>query len=123
MMTEYEMADLLVSNSFAAIESFLGFVTIMAAYLVATYFAAQKMSRSQVVLVSLLFSISALLMTWNVYSYMTRAILFADELEVLHPDRFYGAQPWARNIVTVLEVLGVVGSVKFMWDARNPKNE
>jgi uncharacterized membrane protein YqjE len=122
-MTEYEMADLLTSTSFAAVESFSAYVALMVAFLVATYFAGQNMTRSQVVLVSMLYSISALLMTWTTYTYMSRSIPLADALEVLNPKTNYGAQPFARNIVATLEVLGVLCAIKFMWDVRHPKTE
>ena len=122
-MTEYEMGYLLTSTSFAGVESFLGYVTLMVAYLVAAYFAAQKMTRSQVVLVSLLYSISALLMVWSTYTYMSRSIALADALEALNPNITYGAQPFARNSVAVIQLLGVIGAIKFMWDVRHPKSE
>ena len=93
----------------------------MAAYFVATYFAAQNMTRSQVVLVSLIYSISALLMAWSNYTYMSRAILLADALEVLNPNTPYGAQPFAGNIVAGIHILGVLGAIRFMWDVRHPK--
>ena len=122
-MTEYEMGDLLTSTSFAAVESFSMYVALMAAYLVSAYFAGQNMTRSQVVLVSILYSIAALGMTWNTYTYMSRAIPLADALGTLNPNLTYGAQPFARNIAAVIEVLGVLCALKFMWDVRHPKSE
>ena len=122
-MTEYEISDLLTSTSFAAVESFSMYVALMAAYLVSAYFAGQNMTRSQVVLVSILYSIAALGMTWNTYTYMSRAIPLADALGTLNPNLTYGAQPFARNIAAVIEVLGVLCALKFMWDVRHPKSE
>ena len=54
---------------------------------------------------------------------MSRAIPLADALEVLNPNLTYGAQPFARNIAAVIEVMGVLFALKFMWNIRRPKSE
>lgn len=99
------------------------YVALMVAYLVSAYFTGQNMTRSQVVLVSILYSIAALGMTWSTYTYMSRSIPLADALVVLNPNTTYGAQPFARNIAAALQVLGVLSALKFMWDVRHTKNK
>ena len=54
---------------------------------------------------------------------MSRAIPIADALEKVNPGVMYGAQPIARNIATVILMLGIFAALKFMWDIRHPKTE
>ena len=67
-MTEYEFADLLVSNSLAMVETVSIYVSLMAAYLVAIYLAGHKLNRLQVVTDSTLYVGAASVITWATYS-------------------------------------------------------
>ena len=120
-MTEYEMAELLTGLVDGTIGSFLLDVSLLIAFLVATYLAANRMTRTQIVIVSALFSVAALLTAWATYSYMTRAVPLADQMEALNPGTRYGAQPWARDMLGILMILGVLASLKFRWDVRDHK--
>ena len=120
-MTAYEMADLLTGLVDGTIASFQLYISLIIAFLVATYLTANRMTGTQIVIVSTLFSIAALLTAWATYSYMTRAVPLADQMEVLNPDTRYGAQPWARDMLGILMILGILASLKFMWDVRHHK--
>jgi hypothetical protein len=120
-MTEYEIADLLTGMVDGTIATFQMYISLAIAYLVATYLAANRMTRSQIVSISTLFSVAALLATWATYSYMARAVPLADELELINPDKRYGAQPLARDSLAILMIVGIIASVKFVWDVRHHK--
>jgi len=120
-MTEYEIADLLTGLVDGTVASFQLYISLIIAFLVATYLAAKRMTRTQIVAVSALFTVAALLATWATYSYLTRAVPLADELELINPDKRYGAQPLTRDVVPIVMLLGILASLKFMWDVRHHK--
>jgi hypothetical protein len=120
-MSEYELLELLNSASFAATEVFMYYVTILGSYLVASYVVGSNLTSIQALTISVLFIFAALLGAYTTFSYMTRAIEAANSLELLHPERFYGAQPYAQRALLVLQVLGIIVCLKFMWDIRHPK--
>ena len=76
-MTEYEMGDLLTSTSFAAVDSFSIYISILVAYLVTSYMVGRKLNKAQATTVSALFVVAAALQTWSVFTYMSRAIPIA----------------------------------------------
>ena len=122
-MTKYEMGDLLNSTLTATGEAFSIYITLLVAYLIASYMVGHKLTSTQSTIISSLFVVAATLPTWSVYTFMSRAIPIADALEKVNPDVMYGAQPMARNIATAILILGIFAAMKFMWDIRHPKTE
>ena len=118
-MTEFELESLLTEMGLAAVESFGMYVTVTVAYLVAAFVTGKKLTKTQIFIVNTLFIISAVIMTVATVGYITRGIPIADALEVIHPDRWYAMQPPVRAAVITLESLGILASLKFMWDVRH----
>jgi hypothetical protein len=123
VMSEYEMADLLTGLVDGTVATFEVYISLMIAFLVATYLSANRMTRSQIISVSTLFSVAALLATWATYSYMNRAVPLAAELTLINPDKTYGAKPVVRDMIAIIMILGIFASLKFMWDVRHHKLE
>lgn len=122
-MTEYELLDLLTATSLAAMDTLGYYLTILASYLVASYFVGKQLTTTQAVTVSVLFVFGALGTVYTSFNYMARAVELADSLEMMFESRTYGAQPLARNFMIVLQLMGVLACLKFMWDVRHPKPE
>ena len=122
-MTEYELLDLLTATSLASLESFGYYLTILASYLVASYLAGRQLTTTQAATVSFLFVCGALSTAYSSFNYMARAVELVDSLELLYTNRTYGAQPFARNVLVGLQILGIIACLKFMWDVRHPKTE
>ena len=120
-MTEYEMADLLTSTTLAAVETFSTYISLTVAYLVATYLVGQKLTTAQMTTVSILYVVTASIVVWALYSYMSRVVPIADALEVINPGVNYGAQPMTRDILSGVMALGILASLNFMWGVRHPK--
>ena len=120
-MTEYEMADVLTSTTHASVDVFSAYVTLMIAYLVATYLVGLKLTNTQMAIISILFVVTASTLVWALYSYLSRAIPLADALEAMNPGVNYGAQPWTRNTLTIVMSLGILACLRFMWDIRHSK--
>ena len=121
-MTEYELADLLNSNGQALVETFAVFVSLMAAYLVAVYLVGDKLARSQLMIISCLYVVAGLFFIWTTLAFANRAIYYADAMEALHPDQTYGAQPFARNIIVLAMLLGMIASLWFVRKVRHTRN-
>ncbi len=68
-MTEYEMADVLTSTTHASVNVFSVYVTLMIAYLVATYLVGSKLTNTQMAIISILFVVTASTLVWALYSY------------------------------------------------------
>jgi hypothetical protein len=122
-MTEYELEDLLTSTTLAAVESFGMYVTVVASYLIVAYLAGKQLTSQQTFVVSVLFTVAALLPTYSAYNYLARSIPFANALEVINPEVRYGAQPFTQYWTTLLLCAGIGASLKFMRDIRHAKNE
>jgi len=118
-MTEYELEDLLTSTSLAAVESFGMYVSITTAFLIASYLAGGKLSNLQTATVSILYVVASAVAAWATVGYCSRAIPIANALEVIHPERFYGMQPLVLVTLSVLQTLGIIASLKFMWDTKH----
>ena len=122
-VTEFELEYLLTETGIASLQAFGMYVTVTVAYLVAAYTTGKDLSKSQVLVVNTLYIISASVMTWATVGYITRAIPFADALELIHPGRRYGMQPPVQIAVAVVELSGILASLKFMWDVRHTKTD
>ncbi|MFK8021115.1 MAG: hypothetical protein AB8B86_15225 [Pseudomonadales bacterium] len=117
-MNQYQLEDILTSTSLASVEAFGMYVTLLAAYLVASFAAGEKLSKGQAVTVSVLFIVAALVMTWTTYGFLSRSIPLAAELAAMNPDRLYGARPALRTIVAIIQILGIFSSLLFMRSIR-----
>ena len=120
-MTEYELQDLLTATSLAAMDVFAYYLTILASYLVATHHVGGRLSTLQAISISVLFVFGSYTTAYTSFSHMARAVELADSLELLHPDRMYGAQPFAQKALFGLQFLGIIVCLIFMWQVRHPK--
>ena len=86
MMTEYEMVDLYLEFRNSAAVSFMNFVSASFALLVATYAVGQKLTRSMVAIVVILFT----LFTWTIlladFESLTNMVNVASKIKLLSAD-------------------------------------
>ena len=122
-MTEYELQDLLTATSLAAMDVFAYYLTILASYLVATHLVGGRISTLQAICISVLFVFGSYVTAYTSYSHMARAVELADSLELLHPDRVYGGQPFGQKAVFGFQCIGIIVCLLFMWQVRHPKTE
>ena len=112
-----------LSNSIAF---FMGFVTVLSAYLIVAYVAGKDLLRSQVIIINLLFvAVAAMTCFGNVVT--SRNSIQAHYLGSLHvkemtplPEALIYLFPLS---ILVVDVCLVLASLKFMWDIRHPKPE
>lgn len=103
------------------LQSLLLYLTVTSGYLIVTYVAGSKLTRSQTLFISALFLVFAVYALWGVtqYWYSGERVLSALEasgaLEQIRLN-YVGVEP--QLIAFPMGVLGIIGSLKFMWDVR-----
>ena len=122
-MTDAEIWELILlsqGNSSATLGIYL---SLLSGYLIVAYLAGKDLSRSQVTIISVLFSMGCLMVIVPTYAYLSRAtflIQFTDETYRSPATQFL---PFGAPVVSALLLLGVLSCLKFMWDVRHPKSE
>jgi hypothetical protein len=122
-MTEYELVDVLISYNTAALSAMALYLTTVSSYLIVAYLTGKNLATSQVVMISVLFIVFALLFGYAAFGYMRRGLLMADELRTMNPGEFVGINPWIVFLGTGLLFAGILASLQFMWEIRHPKSE
>jgi hypothetical protein len=112
-MSQLEFAEAfsaLISTSLSATGLYMTAVT---GYLIAAYLVGKKLTRSQLYIVSALFVVFALVMTFAGFSLTERAIQLEVELE-----GELDALDLASYFMVVVQTLGIIAALKFMIDIR-----
>ena len=112
-MSQFEFAEAfsaLIGGSLSAMGLYL---TAISGYLIAAYLVGEKLSRSQLVIISALFVVFSFVMTLTGFSLSERAIRLEIEFEggrdVLDS---------ASYLILVAQFLGILAALKFMLDVR-----
>ena len=123
-MTEAELiesAHLAYSNGIAC---YAIFWTLAGSYLVVAYQVGQKLSRSQLGIISALFLVSIGMTSFGIWAYFNAGIEFSNEVAHLNPARPGRYAPDALPVIqAVTNFLVVLACFKFTWDIRHPKSE
>ena len=111
-----------MSNSIAF---FMGFVTVVSAYLVVAYVVGRELLRSQVIVINLLFVATSLLTVFG-NAVTARNAIQANYLGALHVEEL---TPLPESLIylvplalTFIDLCLILASLKFMWDIRNPQS-
>lgn len=93
------------------------YLTTVSGYLLTAYFIGKDLTRAQCLIITVLFVVFAglnLVATWN---YFENAVYFG------HTYGEARTSVWAASAVIPVLILGILASLKFMWDVRHPKTE
>lgn len=122
-MTEFELIEAVNSTMSINGSLVLGYSTVISAYLVAAFVAGEKLNWQQFAIVSILFVFFSGSMVFALWGTGSRVAYLAEALRSIdpqHPIRYtYGF----RNGVVVITGVGILASLKFMWDIRRSKIE
>ena len=89
------------------------YLTTVSGFLIVAYMAGRKLRRSQFFIISALFVSFSSLMAFTAYSLVQRAVA----LEIAY-EGVTDALDRGPYVLMTLLVLGIVASLKFMWDIR-----
>jgi hypothetical protein len=125
-MTEAELWGLVFTSTERAASFGAQVLTIVSAYLAVAYFIGSRLTRVQVLIVSLIFAGGAITTVAGGYVGTLRAAEFASQLQQIHPDRLFAlAGRMGRTIpglAAALELSLIPVSLFFMYQIRmNPK--
>ena len=123
-MTEYELLDLMASMESHMATQFSLYLTIISSYMVVAYLVGDKLTNSQVVIVSTLMILSAGGQTWALHTTLGRVTEYLDRKVEYAPLTEY-EQNFAANTYAWVLILagGLLAALYFMWQVRHARPE
>jgi hypothetical protein len=123
-LTEYELADLAINMQASTTPTTALFVTIASGYLIAAWMVGEKLTRTQVTFINLLFGAFELAILAGWASRWIVTTRYGSALASIDPV-FYETTPLNTLLLVLLGsvmFLTILGCLKFMWDIRHPKD-
>ena len=122
-MSEYELADSIVSM-LSVLLTWIGLsFTFLTAYLVTAYTVGKALTRSQVGIINTLFCLYQGGTINGVYTSGSRYLEFVDEILSINPERDYSFSVTSLYATPLLLTIVTLVALKFMWDIRHPKTK
>ncbi|MFT7246828.1 MAG: hypothetical protein ACI82A_004208 [Candidatus Azotimanducaceae bacterium] len=122
-MTEPELVEA-ANSSWSLVTSAMGvYMTITSAYLIAAFLAGVKLTTLQVGIISALFITMASTLMIGLYGWTVRGAYYTSELAALNSDAAAYVFSGVAIVLTSLCSIGILASLKFMWDIRHSKTE
>ena len=122
-MTEYELLDLTGVTATFTMTAISLYLTVISAYLYVAFSAGAKLSKSQAFTVSILFVVASGLFIRIAVMNLVKQSQLVDRLKELQSDGVFFTSESSAVILAIVLMLGVVASLKFMWEIRHPKPE
>jgi hypothetical protein len=120
-MTEYELIDAIGTYS-SGMQSWTAlFFSGVSAYLITAYVAGKSLNKSQAIIISAGFILFAINSVLGFHGLGLKLIVLNEELSALRPENTSLASELGVSIYSLVFVLGILVSLKFMWDIRHPK--
>lgn len=124
-MTAAEWLEFSTSSASNSYATFAMIITMASGYLAAAYLVGEKITRSQVVLINLVFVPTMLFFSGNAYGALEDALIARIQATAMLSE--FGAMSSAQGRFYILAAAFVYLSIlticlKFMWDVRHPKN-
>jgi len=91
-------------------------------YLIAAYLVGQKLTFSQSFTVSGLYVVFASLSAYAAIGFALRGVDYVAIMMEHRPDAIFYGRPEAVLPLGAVLFVGIVASLKFMWDVRHPKS-
>ncbi len=122
-MTDQEILAGWFSIQELAMTAMMFYLSVVTGFLVAAYIAGKNFTRSQSIFVSSLFAIFALFALWGSVGYFYLGAEYAElyDVPLVAQARPLGIKPY--YVVGLLEFVGIIGALKFMWDVRHSESE
>ena len=123
-MTEAELVEHAQMAYGNAIAAFALMFTMLSAYLVAAYLAGKALSFSQMLTVNLFFIVSVVMTIAAEASFLSAALNSSLEAFAINPARaVIPLHSSIAGIVALIDLLIMIGCLKFMWDVRHQDSD
>lgn len=120
-MSEAELVQAVTEYATAAMTAISIYLTIVSAFLVASFVAGSKLSRNQLFIVGVLFVSSAAFFTYVSVGCILRQVYYATLLVQVAPGSPIYVNRFTALCIGVIQTLGIFASLKFLLDLRRPK--
>ena len=124
-MTEYELYEVVIGYASNLEQSNAVLISLLSAYLVLAYAIGAKLSRFQVLFISICFTVAYFgIMQAQMY-YLDQTIRLAEQLESLTGDKSIvaGQGDFSLVLFAGVRALFLLGSLYFMWNVRHTASE
>ena len=126
-MTEFELGEILHNNYDGLWQGAQMYFTLVSAYLVVAYLIGDKLTRGQNTIVTGLYVVWVAGVILGQYSTSAQMMIVSQELlsigSKILPDAIRNPTQVGVYSFLVVQFLGVVASLYFMWTVRHPRTE
>ncbi len=124
-MTEYELYEIIVGYSGNLEQSMAVLISLLSAYLILAYTIGSKLTRFQVLFISICFTVVYFGMMQAQMYYLDQTIRLAEQLEFLTEEKSIvaGQGRFSMVLFAGVRTLFLVGSLYFMWNVRRTATE
>ena len=122
-MSEAELMEISNAMWSNAISIIAIFITILSGYLIISYVAGKNMEKKQVQIITALYVGLSVFMLLGFISFSINAGAFDQLAFEMSTQRETAPRSYLAYIIAAFLVFCHLGSLKFMWDVRNAKNE
>lgn len=125
-MTEYEMTDIIMSRFGHMTEQASLYFALVSGYLITAYVVGARLTRLQVTVINTLYCL------WTIGILGGYINTVSDTIELEQAIRGVGTTPTAGKMsdstfaaysFAIVQAIGIIASLVFMWSVRHPKSE
>ena len=120
-MTEYELVDNALTYYNSAMAAFAMYITVLSGYVIAAFVAGERLNRAQVSIVNALFVCITVFLTIGTVACYSRTSEYAIRLLEFDPNRAARFNEFVPMYIGVIQILGIVSCLYFMWSSRHTK--
>jgi hypothetical protein len=122
-MTEAELIEAITSYMSMGQGSVTTLLTLLSAYLIVAYLAGEKLTRPQIVVVNVIYTLVMIGSSAGAYGSFSRAAHYAAELKAIQPDDVIFLSQFNAVSSLILYISCLCASLWFMWNVRRRKTE
>ena len=118
-MNEYELVEVSISVAAGGMTAVSIYLTVVSAFLIAAFMAGDRLTKGQAVITTGLFVSAAIFATYGTVEHFLTLANFQQRLAEMGGDTTTMSGAVTAIAVGTLETLGIIGSLKFLWDVRH----
>jgi hypothetical protein len=122
-MTSTELIEAATQYYGLAIEILAFYFTVTSAYLIVGFLVGDRLTRSQVLYISVLYIFMASLSSYTFFAWASRGVYFSFQLDMARTGEPIYATTWIVEAFSMLLGAGILASLKFFWDVRHRRAE
>ncbi len=121
-MVESEIIEAYLECQSLAMNAMVIYLSITSGYLLVAYSVGPRLTRSQVIFISSLFVAFGLFTVWGVFAYFQMGDHFENLSTTWNSARFNPVGLNAASVVSLIELMGILGCLVFMRGVRREPN-